>query len=197
MKKAILISILSALVIVVGAVAIAYNMPEKPLMLSFVEEKLQSIVTPKAPIGNLTPARDLRGTWKSSIAGKGLQLFGQFVNGPTTTTIYGEEDIELIIDKVDGNIATGKTKTSACIWGVSTAPVIGIVQIPKTCSQDADYQPMTIRVSGSSLDFGNTVTAGGSVNMQGGFTTDIISGSATVTTPYGLLKGALHLSRVQ
>jgi len=40
---------------------------KKPLMYKFIEEKIKSIITPKPPIGELTPTYDLRGTWVSSL----------------------------------------------------------------------------------------------------------------------------------
>ena len=99
------------LAIIIGSVGTAFmiqNTPveKQPLMFRFIEEKLKSIITPKAPIGNLTPVRDLRGTWKSSLAGKGLQVYGKFTTGPGTTMVYEDGDIELIIDSVADNVAS-------------------------------------------------------------------------------------------
>src|SRR4030067_3527292 len=92
----------------VGTVAVvAYVGPKNIPLLNTVEQKLKSIKTPIPLIGNLTPARDLKGTWTSSIRGKGIQLYGQFVTGPGTTKIYEEGDMELIIDKMEGNTASG------------------------------------------------------------------------------------------
>ena len=86
-----IIILLIVLGLIAGAVAVgavAYVGPKNIPMLSFVEQKLKTIHIPKPPIGNLTPARDLRGTWTSAIKGKGIQLYGQFATGPGTTKVY-------------------------------------------------------------------------------------------------------------
>jgi len=195
----ILISILVAGV-VVGTVVIINNMPEKPLMFSFIEEKIKSIITPKPPIGDLTPVRDLRGTWKSSLPGKGMQVYGKFTTGPGITTVYEDGDMELIIDSVKNNIASGKVRyTNLCVTVQTVAPKpIGTITVPKQCTKDSGYYPIAIRVSGSALDFGTVTVSGATATMQGTYTTDIITGSMTVTLPaYGVLKGEFHLSRTQ
>lgn len=183
----------------IGAgVGIVYIAKEKPLMFKFVEDKLKSIITPKPPIGDLTPARDLKGTWKSSLAGKGLQVYGKFTTGPAVTTVYEDGDMELIIDSVKNNIASGKIRyTNLSAWGQTVAPKpIGTINVPKIYVKDSGYMPATIRVSGSALDFGKITVSGATVNMQGGYTTDIMTGSATVNLPgYGVLKGEFHLNR--
>ncbi|MDD5626094.1 MAG: hypothetical protein PHG83_02935 [Patescibacteria group bacterium] len=178
--------------------AITYVAVKKPLMFGFVDKKLDSIVTPKPPIGNLTPTRDLRGIWKSSLVGKGVQVYGKFTTGPGITTVYEDGDMELIIDSVENNIASGKVRyTNLCAWGQTVAPKpLGTISVPKQCTEDSGYRPIAIRVSGSALDFGTVVTDGATFTMQGSYTTDIMTGSATVTIPaYGVLKGEFHLMR--
>ncbi|MFA4954948.1 MAG: hypothetical protein WC641_06565 [Patescibacteria group bacterium] len=200
MSKGIVI-LITALVVAgaaVGTVAIVRSMPEKPLMFRFIEDKLNSIITPKPPLGDLTPVRDLRGTWKSSLAGKGVQVYGKFVTGPSATTIYEDGDMELIIDSVTNNLASGKFRyTNLCVTGQTAAPKpVGTFTIPKQCTKDTGYYPITIRVSGSALDFGTVTVSGATVTMQGSYTTDIMTGSMTATLPaYGVLKGEFHLNR--
>ena len=165
-----------------------------------IEDKMNSIITPKPPIGNLTPVRDLRGTWVSSLQGKGLQVYGKFVTGPATTTVYEDGDMELVIDSVGNNIASGRIRyTNLCATGQTVAPKpVGTIAIPKQCTNDTGYSPISIRVSGSRLDFGTVVVDGTTASMQGNYTTDIITGTATVTLPaYGVLKGEFHLNRKQ
>jgi len=186
--------------VAIGATAIILTMPEKPLMFRFIEDKLKSIVTPKPPIGDLTPVRDLRGTWKSSLSGKGVQVYGKFATNPGTTTVYEDGDMELVIDSVTNNIASGKARyTNLCVNGQVVMPKpLASITIPKKCTKDTGYSPIEIRVSGSRLDFGAYDISGGTFIMQGNFTTDIITGSATVNLPaYGALKGEFHLSRQQ
>lgn len=190
------------LIIIVGSVAgtavVLHNRPadQQPSFFRFVDDKLKSIITPKAPIGNLTPARDLRGTWVSSLAGKGLQVYGKFETGPAITTIYEDGDLEIIIDSVENNIASGKIRfTNLCANSVTTAPNIKTITVKK-CVPDTGYMPTTIRVSGSALDFGTINTNGASITMQGSFTTDLIHGSMTAQlSPYGTLKGVFNLMR--
>jgi hypothetical protein len=170
-----------------------------PPMFKFVEEKLKSIITPAPPIGILSPVRDLRGTWKSSLAGKGLQVYGKFSTGPGTTMVYEDGDIELVIDSVQNNIASGKIRyLNLCSYGQTSAPGIPTVTIPKQCTKDTGYSPMAIGVSGTRLDFGTVSSGGATFSMQGNYTTDIISGTMTSNIPpYGVLKGEFHLMRVQ
>jgi hypothetical protein len=183
--------------LIVGVVIIQ-SWAEKPLMFNFIDQKMKSIITPKPPIGNLTPVRDLRGTWVSSLSGKGLQVYGKFTTGSAITTVYEDGDMELVIDAVTNNIASGKVRYSnLCATGQTVAPKpVGTITIPKQCTKDTGYRPLTIRVSGSRLDFGTFVVGGVTTVMQGTYTTDIITGSATVTLPaYGGLKGEFHLMR--
>lgn len=178
--------------------AVALILPGKPLMFRNVEEKMNSIVTPKPPIGDLTPVRDLRGTWKSSLAGKGIQVYGKFTTGPGATTVYEDGDMELVIDAVANNIASGKVRYyNLCVTGETVMPKpLGAINIPKQCTKDSGYHPVSIRVSGSRLDFGTVTVSGATATMQGNYTTDIITGTASVTLPaYGALKGEFHLSR--
>jgi len=165
-------------------------------LLKSVEQKLKSIITAKPPIGNLTPTRGLRGTWTSSIRGKGIQLYGQFTTGPDTTKIYEDGDVELIINTVQNNTASGTIRyTNLCSTGSTTVPGYGNITVPKQCVPDTGAQAIQIRVSGSRLDFGTVSAGGGTFSMQGNFITDIISGTMTATTPYGVIKGEFHLNR--
>jgi hypothetical protein len=168
------------------------------IFLDMVGQKIKSIITPSAPIGNLTPVRDLRGTWVSSLGGKGIQTYSQFKTGPGTTQIYQEGDIELIINSMDSNTASGTMRyINLCTWGRSTAPKIPTINIPKKCVS-TPANPIQIRVSGSRLDFGTVSAGGANVTMQGNYTTDLISGTTTATiSPYGVVKGEFHLIRKQ
>lgn len=181
-----------------GIVIFAKVNPEK---FQSVSDKLASIITPKPPIGNLTPARDLRGTWKSSLAGKGLQLFGQFTVQGSVTDVWEDGDIELIIESVENNIAFGTMRYfNLCGWGTSVVEIPGegkkTISVPKTCAPDSGAQPIEIRVSSSALDFGTVKSGDITATMQGTFTTDLMSGSMTMTfPPYGVVKGLFKLSK--
>jgi hypothetical protein len=166
--------------------------------LDMVDQKIKSIITPAAPIGNLTPVRDLRGTWISSLKGKGMQNYGKFTTGPGTTQIYQEADIELIINSVSGNTASGTMRyINLCTWGSTSAPKIPTISVPKNCNSTG-ANPIQIRVSGSRLDFGTMNAGSVSFSMQGNYTTDIISGTMTANiSPYGVIKGEFHLIRKQ
>ena len=192
-----IISFLIVLGLITGAVvAGVYVAGGNPAFLKSVEQKLKSIKTAKPPIGNLTPTRDLRGTWTSSIRGKGIQLYGKFATGPGTTTIYEDGDIELIINTVSGNTASGTMRyTNLCSTGSTAVPGYGNITVPKQCVADTGARAIQIRVSGSRLDFGTVSAGGATFSMQGNFTTDIISGTMTATTPYGIIKGEFHLNR--
>jgi len=181
-----------------GTIVVIHNRPpeQQPLIFRYVEEKIQSIVTPKAPTGDLTPVRDLRGTWKSSLPGKGIQANGKFTTGPGITTIYQDGDMEIVIDSVMDNIATGKIRfTNLCVSVQTAAPKIAPVNV-KHCTKDTGYLPLGIKVSGNTLDFGTISVPGATASMQGAYTADIMTGNMTVTLPaYGALQGEFRLMR--
>src|SRR3972149_2638245 len=146
----IFILIIAALAI--GTVAYVGTNPD---LVNTITQKIKDIITPGAPIGNLTPARDLTGTWVSSLKGKGMELYGSFpLGGAGTAVVYQNSDVTLKITSVSGNTA-----------------------------------------SGSRLDFGTVSAGGATVTMQGNFTTDLISGTMTMTSAYGVIKGEFHLIR--
>ena len=183
------------IVALAAAGAATYIVIAKPPIFDFINDKINGIITPKPYDGNLMPARDITGTWVSSLRGKGFQLYGQFVAGGATTKAYEDGDIELKIDKVEGNIASGQIRyTNMCAWAQTTAPVVGTITAPKQCT-NSGFSPVSIRVSSSSLDFGKISTDGVTATMQGSYTTDIMSGTMTITTAYGVIKGEFHLVR--
>lgn len=193
-KGSSLVALLIILVLAAGTVT--YIVVKKPLMFSFIEEKIKTIITPKPPIGDLTPSRDLRGTWVSSLSGKGMQLYGQFLTAGATTKVYENGDIELKIDKVENNIASGQIRYyNVCGYGETRVPDYGTVSVPKFRIKDTGFKPVQIRVSATSVDFGTISVGGVTATMQGSFTTDIMSGTMTTTTSYGVVKGEFHLIR--
>ena len=169
-----------------------------PAYIANIEQKLKSIITPKPPIGDITPTRDLRGNWTSSLQGKGLQLYGKFVTGKSTTQLYEDGDIDLVIDSVVGNTASGTIRyRNLKATGTTVVPGYGTITVPPVQYGDTGERPIQIRVSGSKLDFGTINTGDVNFTMQGNYTTDIISGTMTATTSYGVIKGEFHLSRVK
>ncbi|MFA4931042.1 MAG: hypothetical protein WC570_04225 [Patescibacteria group bacterium] len=200
-KVPILIAAIIGVVIIV-TIGVVYLASSQPTMLQSVTDKINSIITPKAPIGTLTPARDLRGVWKSSLTGKGLQLYGKFDLPGTVTDIYEEGDIELIINDVVDNIAYGTMRyTNICAWGTTTVTIPGeerVFPVPKTCYSNQEYGDVQIKISSSALDFGTISSDGITTTMQGTYTSDLMSGSMTMTyLPYGVIKGEFKLSRQQ
>ncbi|KRT67430.1 MAG: hypothetical protein XU08_C0003G0106 [candidate division WWE3 bacterium CSP1-7] len=187
----IFILIIAALAI--GTVAYVGTNPD---LVNTITQKIKDIITPGAPIGNLTPARDLTGTWVSSLKGKGMELYGSFpLGGAGTAVVYQNSDVTLKITSVSGNTASGTiTYTNLCTWGSTTVTGYGAISTPKTCV-NVGATPISIRVSGSRLDFGTVSAGGATVTMQGNFTTDLISGTMTMTSAYGVIKGEFHLIR--
>lgn len=192
-------ALLVALGLIAGGVVLAmYTAESNPALVKTIDQKLNSIKTASPLIGYLTPARDLRGTWTSSIRGKGIQLYGKFATGPGTTTIYEDGDITLIINSMSGNTASGTIRyTGLCSTGSTFVPGYGNITVPKQCVNDTGAQAIQIGVSSSRLDFGTVRANGATFTMQGNFTTDLISGTMTATTPYGNIKGEFHLMRVK
>lgn len=182
-----------AAAIVVGTI---YVVTEQPLMFRFIEEKLNGIITPTPPIGIAPAVRDIRGTWKSALSGKGMQIYGKIVAGPSITTLYEDGDMEIVIDAVNGNVASGTIRyTNMCVTSLTTAPKIQPINL-KQCFADTGYRPLTIRIDGPALDFGTVIVQGATVTMRGTYLTNIMTGSMTVTMPgYGEMKGEFHLMR--
>jgi hypothetical protein len=163
--------------------------------LSQVGNKVQSIITPNFIDGNLTPARDIKGTWISALKGKGIQLFGKFQTGPGVTSVYEDGDMELIITNVTGNTATGTIRYyNLCAWSQTVTPGVPTITVPKQCG-DTSPQPMTANVSGTRIDFGSIKVDGASATMNGTFTTNLMSGSMTINTTYGVIKGHFKLMK--
>ncbi len=179
---------------------VVYKVAVTPSVTDWIADKYDSIIVPKSQPGNLTPARDLRGTWVSSLPGKGIQLYGKFEAGGGVTNVYEDGDVELIIEKVENNTATGKMRFyNLCAYGEGIFPSpVGKIAVPKQCFSDEGFKPVSIKVSASSVDFGTfnngTVTA----SMRGSFTTDIMSGAMSSNIePYGTVKGEFHFIRKQ
>ena len=177
MSKNIKILIPILILVVVAVVLIVYNILGKPL---------------------LTPVSGLRGTWKSSLPGKGMQVSGESKIGPATTKIYEAGDMELIIDSVKSNTASGKIRlTNFCVSGEAIAAGTTIA-IPEQCVEDSGYVPIVMQVSGNALDFGTAEIEGVKTSMQGSYTADTMTGTMTITNPaFGDLKGEFNLSRTK
>lgn len=179
------VAIVISVTLLLGGISflLAQNYPE---FFSFV----------KLPRG-LTPARDLTGTWISSLSGKGCQLMGRFELPGSTSTIYENGDIELIISDVSDNIASGTIRYyNLCGHGLTTVPGYGTIQVPETCIADSGPIPLQITVSSSHLDFGTINGDGINATMTGNFTTDLISGTMTFKMQgYGDINGTFNLIR--
>ncbi|MFA7295898.1 MAG: hypothetical protein WC211_01765 [Dehalococcoidia bacterium] len=187
------------LVVVIGGAA--YVAIARPDLTALVEQRLREIGIPAAPIGDITPARDLRGTWSSSLTGKGFQLYGTGTAPQGgTVRVYVEADLILRIDRVEDNVATGAARwLNHTTYGeVIGVPMVGTIPIPRQTLPDTDFQPMSFRVTGSAIDFG-TVMAGGAVaTMQGSFTEDLLTGwgGGTIAGFDNIaVRSELHLTR--
>lgn len=135
----------SAAYVVVAKPAPVYKFVQTdiPAYIENIEEKIKSIITPKASIGNLTPVRDLRGNWTSSLQGKGLQLYGKFVTGTSTTHLSENGDIDLAIDSVVGNTASGTIRYRNLVaTGTTTVPGYGTINVPPVKESDTGARPI-------------------------------------------------------
>ncbi len=199
--------IMAIAALAVGTAAIIQHAPlptttattksKKPVPTKLINSKIKSIVTPKSSLtSSLSPARDLKGTWSSSLSRKGLQVYGKLATAGGTTMVYEDGDMELVIDSVTNNVAHGKIRyTNLCATVEVTVPNLPSIS-RQQCSGDTGYQPVAIRVSSSALDFGTITTSGATFTMKGNYTTDLMSGTMTMTLPaYGVLKGEFHLMR--
>lgn len=161
-----------------------------------IKSKVKSITTPKSSLTtSLAPARDLRGIWQSALRGKGIQVYGQLNTPGAATTIYENGDIKLTISGMNGNSAVGEIcYTNMCATVNVAMAQLGTRSMTQ-CGQ-AGCSPVTIRVSSSALDFGTVRSGDDTFVMRGNYTTDIMSGTMTMTMPaYGVLKGEFHLIR--
>ena len=191
------IPIIAVITAIVGSVVIS-EMPQKPEWFQFIDEKLHSIHIPLPQIGIFAPDLGLVGTWKSSTAGKGLELFGEFTTGPIYTTVYEDGDIEIIINSVKGNTASGEIRyPKLCASATTTAPKMKPITVSK-CADDSGYLPLSISVSKNTLYFNTVIVNGAKVTMQGTYSTDVMTGSMMANVlPYGVIKGVFNLNRVK
>ena len=174
--KRIALSMVFLATVIGGAAYVAIARPD---LATLVDQRLRDIGIPVPPIGNITPARDLRGTWSSSITGKGFQLYGTGTAPQGgTVRVYVEADVILRIDQVENNVATGAARwLNHTTYGeVTGVPSVGTIPIPRQTLPDTGFQPMSFRVTGSAIDFGTVMTGGAVATMQGSFTEDLLTG---------------------
>lgn len=86
------------------------------------------------------------------------------------------------------------------LWGeVTGVPLVGTIPIPRQTFPDTGFQPMTIRVSGSSLEFPSLTVGGITVKMNGTFVSDGIvawgGGTGNVAGATVTVKTEMHLTR--
>lgn len=168
---------LAFLAVAIGTAA--YLALARPDIATLIDERLRAIGITTAPIGNITPARDLRGTWSSSTSGKGIQLYGTGTAPQGgTVRVYAEADMVIRVDRVQDNIATGAARLlNYRLYGeVTGVPSVGTIAIPPQTLPDTNFQPMEFRVTGSALDFGAVAVGGATAGLQGSFTEDFITG---------------------
>lgn len=186
--------------IVIGAV---YIQTQRPGLFGSAETKVRSVADEVLP-GQLAPARDLRGTWASSLSGKGIQIYGEgHGTQGGTVRVYYDADFVLRITSVEDNVAHGEARMfNGTLYGeVTDVPAVGTIPVPRQEFPDSGFQPMTIRVHGSSLDFDTLSVAGITVTMSGTFVEDGIvgwgGGGNSTMAGYGgvVTKAELHLTR--
>jgi hypothetical protein len=165
-------------------------------IVALVNKKISEIIAIKPPIGNITPTRDLAGsTWVSSLQGKGFQLYGDFSQDGAAVSVYEYGDIELVIESVDGNTGHGKIRYSNMRSIAETSAAGQKFSSGEIAGPDSGYQPLDMQISGTRIDFGLLNTGEITCTMVGNYTTDIMTGTMTATTPYGVIKGEFNLMR--
>lgn len=193
--------ILSFTVIGSAIALAAYLALARPDLPEAFDDRLRSIGITSPAIGDITPARDLRGTWVSSLSGKGVQLYGTGTAPQGgTVRVYAEADWVLRVDTVKDNVATGVVRMlNYTLYGeVTGVPGVGTIPIPRQTLPDTDFQPTSFRVSGSSLDFGSIAVGGAAAIVQGSFTEDAILGwgGGTIAGFDNIsVKTEIHLTR--
>lgn len=187
------------LVVVIGGAA--YLAVVRPDLAPAVYQRLREAGLPVPPIGNITPARDLRGTWSSSLTGKGFQMFGTGTAPQGgLVRVFVDADVILRIDRVEDNIATGEARwLNHTTYGeVTGVPIVGTISIPRQTLPDTAFQPITFRVTGSALDFGTVIAGGAVATLQESFTEDMLTGwgGGTVAGFDNIsVRSEMHLTR--
>ena len=193
--------LLSFTVIAAAVSLAAYIALAQPDLPEVIDARLRSIGITSSPIGDITPARDLRGTWASSLSGKGVQLYGTGTAPQGgTVRVYVEADWVLRVDAVEGNVARGVVRVlNYTYYGeVTGVPGVGTIAIPRQKLPDTDFQPTSFRVTGSALDFGSVAVGGAVAIVQGSFTEDLIHGwgGGTIAGFENIsVKTEIHLTR--
>jgi hypothetical protein len=153
--------------------------------------------TPNTSIGNSTQANDLIGTWVSSVQGKGMQGSGNLTISGVAVQINFTGDVDLVIQKVENNIATGTLAfTNFCSSKVTSVPgkpdVIGQAQC-----LSGNKVPAYLQIDGNKITYTGETILGASVTLNGTYTSDSISGTFTRTSSYGNINGTFNLVRAK
>jgi len=172
---------------------------------------------------DLSPARDLRGTWFSSLQGKGYQVAGELsVAGSGTAQIVENGNIRLVIKSVVAQKVGTTTMYRAhgtitlslkeLVETVTVTTAKGPKRFPPQkipVNAAGASSPVVLNVSSSRVNLPPVKIAGATISLAGSFTTDLMSGTMTQTiggssgipgiagTLLRPLRGSFHLMRVR
>ena len=164
-----------------------------PAVAPSVQPVPESVQTSSASSSPSTSG--LIGKWVSAVSGKGIQATGQLITSNSTSkiTLYG--DVTIVIDGINGNVATGQlTYTNLCYTSVTTFTGSSAAPIakPATCLANIT-KPIKLQISGNSVSFNGTTETGGKESFSGTYSDNSVSGSFTRSSSYGDLKGTLNV----
>jgi hypothetical protein len=142
------------------------------------------------------PANELIGTWVSADQGKGLQGTGKFVTTRATTQIDVYSDVNVVIQKVENNVAIGTlTYIDLCTTAIITPTgKTAITEQPRCTKKDS--QPVELQIGDNNkLNFKGKNAIGADISFTGSYTNDAVSGTFTWASTSGEIKGTFDLVR--
>jgi len=158
-------------------------MRRTPLLLT----ALLALAATAAASADLSPARNLRGTWVSPLKGKAYQLTGRLdVPGSGWADIVETGDIRLALTRVDGNKAYGTITLSNKVetYTLTIKTVKGLKRYPaqRITSTEATSRQIVLTASSSRVSFSKVPVKNATVALTTGrFTTSLLWGTMTET----------------
>lgn len=143
-----------------------------------------SVANNNAP-AHLPKISDFTGTWVSVEAGKGIQATGEFTLGKTTSQITLSGDVQVVIQKIENNVASGTVAYNNVCYTTSTD------KQPKCVNISA--KPVELQINGDKLTFNGPTSTGGTDSFNGTYADGVVSGTFTREGPYGKLSGTFSM----
>ena len=148
-----------------------------------------------------TQKKSLAGTWDSSVKGKGMQGSGEIITANANTKINVTGDVNLVIEKVENNIASGTISyNNVCYTLVISMPGKSDISEPSKCISISSKQ-IEAKITDNTISSGGNSDDNDNVSLLGNYTNNTISGTFTKTISVGKfdekISGTFNLARAK